>query len=219
MNALIKACDKAGCVMELGTRRNADMLRFLRDRAQKNGCELSGENASYILERCADDMQLLSCEMDKLCAYVGGGTIAREDIDTVVTTVLQAKIYDLSKMILRGNFSKAMELVDQLAYMREPAAKVLAVLSGAFVDLYRGYAARQAGVSSSQAAIDFGFPKNREFVIRNAMSDSGDYTAPQLGQMLAQLAGADFKLKSTGGDDRVILEQTIAKLFLLAGKR
>ncbi|MEM1485544.1 DNA polymerase III subunit delta [Oscillospiraceae bacterium PP1C4] len=219
LNTLIKVCDKAGCVVELGARKNTDTLRFLRDRAQKNGCELSSDNAAYMIERCTDDLQLLYSELEKLCAYVGSGVISREAIDAVVTTVLQARVYDLSKAIFRGNFSKAMELVDQLIYLREPAAKVLAVLSGAFVDLYRGFSARQAGISASQAAIDFGYPKNREFVIKNAMSDSADYTAPQIGKMLALLAQADFKLKSTGGDDRIILEQTITKLFLLTGKR
>ena len=219
LNALIKTCDKAGGVVELEARKSGDLHRFLRDRAQKNSCELSSENAAYLVERCTDDMQLLCSEMDKLCAYVGSGTIIREDIDAVVTVVLQAKVFDLSKAILRGNFSNAMELVDQLSDLREPASKILAVLAGSFVDLYRGYAARQASMTPAQAAIDLGYAKNREFLMKNAMTNSGAYTAPQIGKMLALLADADFGLKSTGGDDRVMLEQTIAKLFLLTEKK
>ena len=194
---LVKACDGAGCVVELGSRRSSDTLRFLRDRAQKNGCELESPVASYMVERCTDDLQLLSCELDKLCAYVGGGRIERADVDAVVTTVLQAKVFDLSKAILRGRFDAAMELVDQLIYLREPAGKVLA----------------------ERAAAELGYAKNRTFAIKNAMSDSGGYTAGQLGKMLTLLADADMRLKSTGGDDRVVLEETITKLFLLTGKR
>lgn len=218
-NTLIKTCNKAGGVVELGSRTSSNLSRFLRDRAQKNGCELSSENASYLVERCMDDMQLLWSEMEKLCAYVGSGTITREDIDAVVTAVFQARVFDLSKAIMRGNFSRAMELVDQLTYLREPPSKILAVLSGAFVDLYRGYAARQAGMTASQAAIDLGYAKNRKFVVKNAMTNSGSYSAPQIGKMLSLLADADFQIKSTGGDDRVLLEQTIAKLFLLTEKK
>ncbi len=51
------------------------------------------------------------------------------------------------------------------------------------------------------------------------MSDSGDYSAPQLGQMLDLLARADLRLKSTGANDRVILEQTVTQLFLITGRR
>lgn len=103
---LVKACDGAGCVVELGSRRSSDTLRFLRDRAQKNGCELESAVASYMVERCTDDLQLLATELDKLCAYVGGGRIERADVDAVVTTVLQAKVFDLSKAILRGGSTR-----------------------------------------------------------------------------------------------------------------
>ena len=68
LTKLIKACDGAGCVVELGSRRSSDTLRFLRDRAQKNGCELESAVASYMVERCTDDLQLLATELDKLCA-------------------------------------------------------------------------------------------------------------------------------------------------------
>lgn len=215
LNALVKACDKAGCVVELGSRRNTDTLRFLRDRAQKNGCELDSGCASYLVGRCSDDLQLLATELDKICAYVGGGVIRKADVDAVATTVLQAKVYDLSKMIFRRDFLGAMELLDQLIYLREPVPRVLAALAGAFVDLYRGYAARQAGVPPTQAAIDLGYPKNREFVIKNAMADSGGYSPRQLGRMLALLSDADFRLKSAAQSDRVVLEETVTKLFLL----
>ena len=57
-----------------------------------------------------------------------------------------------------------MELVDQLIYLREPAGKVLAVLSGAFCDLYRGFAARQANVPAERAAAELGYAKNLSLI-------------------------------------------------------
>lgn len=218
LNQLIKVCDKSGAVIEFAARSRTDTLRFLRNRAQKNGCTLSSDNASYLMERCTDNLQLLAVETDKLCAYAGGGEISRAQIDAVVSVVLQARVFDLSKAILRGNYDKAMELVDQLMEQREPAGKVLAVLSGAFVDLYRGYVARQLGVGASQAALDLKYAKNREFVLKNAMSDSARFTNRQLGGMLNILAEADLRLKSTGTDERVVLEEAVTRLFLAAGK-
>ena len=61
--------------------------------------------------------------------------------------------------------------------------------------------------------------QNREFAIKNGMSDSGAYTAGQLGAMLEALAEADLRVKSSGGDDRVVLEETVAKLFLIGGRQ
>lgn len=216
-NALIKACDKAGCVVSLDARSRSDTLRFLRNRAQKNGCDLSSDCAAYMVERCGDNLQLLASETDKLCAYAGSGEITRKQVDDVVCVVLQARVFDLSKAILRGNFTRAMELCDQLFQQREPAVKILAVLSGAFVDLYRGYCARQAGIAPGRAAAELGYPKNREFAIKNAMSDSGRYGPEQLGKMLRVLAEADLRMKSTGSNERTVLEHAIAQLFVLSG--
>ena len=217
--ALVKVCDKAGCVAELGDRRGNDTQRFLRNRAPKYGCELPGDCAAYLVERCGDDLQTLDTELQKLCAYAGGGTITRAQIDEVAIPLLQARVFDLSKAILRGNFDRAMELADQLDALREPAGKVLAVLSSAFVDLYRGYAVRQEGVPTARAVAELGYPKNREFVLKNAMSDSGAFTGEQLGKLLEVLAEADGALKSTGLGDRLVLEETVTKLFLLTGRR
>ena len=74
----------------------------------------------------------------------------------------------------------------------------------------------QAGVPAAQACAALGYPKNREFVLKNAISDSSRYQAGQLGKMLEALADADFMLKTSGGNERVVLEQTITKLFMLA---
>ena len=50
------------------------------------------------------------------------------------------------------------------------------------------------------------------------MTDSAEYSAIQIGQMLETLIQADARLKSTGASDRVILEQVITQLFLITGK-
>lgn len=215
LTALIKACDTAGAVMELGARGSSDMSRFLRSRAQRAGCALSGEMASYLLQRCGDDMQSLSAEVDKLCAFVREGEITKEQIDRVVEPTIQARVYDLSKAIFRGDVDRAMHLIEDLMQAREQPARVLAVLSGAYVDLYRGFCARQARIPADQAAKELGYPKNRTFAIKNAMSDSSRYTAKQIGKMLHVLAEADLALKSTGTDDRAVLEQAVMRLFLL----
>lgn len=212
---LIKVCDKVGAVVTLGARDRSEMLRFLRNRAQKNGCELSSDCAGYLIERCGDEMQLLATETDKLCAYVGAGTITRAQIEEIVAATLNARVFDLSRAILRGQFTKAMELVDQLCQQREQPGKILAVLAGAFVDLYRGFCVRQSGADLSRALSELGYAKNREFALRNAMSDSDRYTPAQFGAMLRILTEADSRMKSTATIDRVLLEQVLAQLFVV----
>ncbi len=214
LSGLVKVCIQAGCSVELQESRGGGPQKFLRERAVQYGCELPGSCANYLVNRCGDDLQQLDSELQKVCAYAGGGTITKEQIDAVAVPALQAQIFDLSRAILRGNPTRAMELLDQLLRQREPAGRILAVLSGAIVDLYRGYVVRREAVPLARAAGELGYPKNREFLLKNAMSDSGDYSLPRLVKMLEHLAWADRALKSTGLDDRVLLEQTVIRLFL-----
>ena len=56
--------------------------------------------------------------------------------------------------------------------------------------------------------------KSLTTTLKNAMSDSGDYSPAQLAAMLEQMDWADQALKSTGLEDRLVLEQTVVRLFL-----
>lgn len=215
LDALVKTCGKAGAVMELTSRGSSDVLRFLRNRAQKNGCAMASDCAQYLMRRCTDDMQQLAIETDKLCAYVGtGNTVTKQDIDAVCCAHLQARVYDLSRSLLRGQFSNAMDITAQLLFEREAPTRILSVLGGAFVDMYRGAAASQAAVSPPQAAKELGYPGNRSFAISNAMKETR-YRITELGNMLEVVAQTDAKMKMTGAKDRVLLEECITRLFAM----
>lgn len=209
-----QVCGRAGCTVELERAGNGGPQKFLRERAAQYGCELPGSCAAYLVRRCGEDLQQLDSELQKVCAYAGGGIITQEQIDAVAVPVLQAQVYDLSRAVLRGNPTRAMEILDQLWRLRVPAPRILSALSGAIVDLYRGYVVRREAVPLARAAGELGYPKNLEFRLKNAMSDSGDYSPAQLAAMLEQMDWADQALKSTGLEDRLVLEQTVVRLFL-----
>ena len=53
----------------------------------------------------------------------------------------------------------------------------------------------------------------REFVADKAMTAQGKYSAASLLRCLEILLSAEQKMKSSGGDENVILDETVAKLF------
>ena len=74
-----------------------------------------------------------------------------------------------------------------------------------------------AGVETSKAAADFGY-KGREFAMRNAFRDCRKLPQQFLRRALEVLARADFELKSSGNDEKIVLQKTITELFLLLGE-
>ena len=91
-------------------------------------------------------METLVRETDKLISYRVQGEITRADVELVTHKSLEASIFDLSKALLgSGGRTRAFQILNDLFTQREEPTRVLSVLSGAFIDLYRAKAAHNAG--------------------------------------------------------------------------
>ncbi len=82
-------------------------------------------------------MQDLINEIRKLIEYAGpNGTISKLDIDSLSVKQVQAIIFDLTDNLGNKQISKAMEILDNLVYNKEPYQKILITLYNHFKKLY-----------------------------------------------------------------------------------
>lgn len=212
--AFLKQAEAVGTVMHFEKKTPADAARLLVSGARRRGCTLSTEDARYLAEQAGSDLHLLLCELDKLSALAGeGGTITRSLIDQAATKNLEARVFDLSKAILRRDAAAAYDLLHQLAVQREEPLAVMGVLSTAYADLYRAKVALGAGQSPESLAGDFKSYKGKEFRLRNAGRDAGRLSVAMLRDCLSILAAADTALKLSHSGDWVLLEETVARLI------
>lgn len=210
------AVGKNGICVEFSRKTAAEAARILCSGATRRHVTLTPDLARAMVEQCGNDLFSLLHELDKLCAIVGeGGTITAELIQSAATKHLEASIYDLSKAILRTNYTDSYTILSRLLSAREKPVDILARLSGAYSDLYRAKTASIAGVSVQSLIPDFGY-KGREFVIKNAARDCVRLSVETLRESLDLLAQTDVKLKSSRLNERVALEQVIAQLIVLA---
>ena len=211
-------CEAAGAAVEMSTPDRRDLVRFIREGAQRRGSSITDEAAKELLERSSDDLQMLDNELDKLCAYRRGGQVERGDVCRLATAVLDASVFELARKIVRGDYQGAMRELDELFGLREEPVAILGALSGSFVDLYRAKVAREAGKSAQEVCEIYNY-KGREFRIRSAMFDADRSTRQQLARALDLLAKADYRLKSGRANGRVVLEELATRLVLLRQNR
>lgn len=210
------AAQKGNCI-QLKKRTNTELEKLLCAAAAKRGCELSRTDAGRIIAYSGNDLQTLYNELEKLCSYVGQGEITPPIIDQLVTKNLEARVYDLSKAILAGQYDKAYGILDLLFYQNEEPVSILAVLSSAYLDLYRVRTSIQSGYGVLEPAKYFDYTR-KEFRLTNAERDSKRLTTAMLRESLQTLLSADISLKSARGDRRVTMEKLIAQLLLIAEK-
>lgn len=213
----ITLANEVGVTVHIGRCSTPELEKALCSAAAKRGCELSRQNAGRIIRSCGNSMQTLFNELDKLCAYVQEGEITTQTIDRIVVKNLEARVYDLSKAIVSADYDRAYKVLDLLFQQNEEPVSVLAVLSSAYVDMYRVRMSVQGGFGVTEPAKHFDYAR-KEFRLTNAERDAARLTTSILRQSLQALLNADTALKSARGDRRIVMEKLIAELLLIAEK-
>lgn len=209
------AFEKFGAVVNLEKRSEADVVKLLVSGAKKRGSSISAENAAYLISVSGNDMKTLLNELDKLSNFALSAEITKDIINNMATKCLQARVYDLSKAVVAGDSDKAYTVLDSLFSMKEDPILMAAVIGGVYVDMYRVKCAKTAGFSYDDVAKHYNY-KGREFALKNASRDCAGLTEAQLRRSLDAIIETDVKLKSTSTDKKLLIEELIVKLILIA---
>ncbi len=203
-----------GMCVKMDHRTAQDLVRMICSAAEKLGCKMESSTAKYLIEVCSADYNILKNEIDKLTAYAKNSLITKDMIDAVCVKSVEASIYNISRELVSKNIGKALNLLDELLFLKVKPHAILATLSRAFVEMYIGKTAVVSGVKPAEAAETFGY-KGREFVITKAIDSARKTDEKQLGMCLKELLSADSKIKSTSADERVIIEELMVKLVYI----
>lgn len=217
--SFLAAAETHGAVVKLDHRTPEETVRMLVSGAARRGCTMRPEAARLLLEWCGNDLHLLLGELDKLSALADGGEIDRALVERAATRNLESRVFDLSKAILAGQYTGAYAVLAGLFAQKEDPIMINGVLASAWADLYRMKLAAAAGESAASVAAAYPGYKGKEFRLRNAARDAARLSVATLREGLEVLAEADRRLKFTMADDRVVLEETAARLIVLARQR
>lgn len=213
---VLKLFDEFGACVKIDKRSRSALEKLLVSSAAKKDCSLSRDTAYYMINLVGEDMSTLQNELNKVCSYVKSGEITRKHIDETVIISIEAKIFQLSRMIAKGEADNAFENLANLFKLREEPVVILSVLSKSFVDMYRVKAAKEKGLSYKTLGEDFPSAyKNKGFILDNASNDAVNYSLSQLKEALNLLSDADRRLKSTNEDSKIVLEELILRLLRL----
>lgn len=214
----IDAVDKFGIVLACDKRTDAALEKQLVSWAGKVGVKMYPNVANKLIKMCGTDLLMLRNELEKLCAYSGYTEITADMVNDISTKNLETNIFRLSTAIFTGNSNTAFEIIDILFYQREKAVSILAVLSLAYIDVYRVRAAYESGRNIAELSNVFKeYRGGGAFRLKNAEKNGSKISTTALRKSINYITQADMALKSTKIDERVLIENLIAKLLILAG--
>lgn len=204
-----------GVICNVARKSQSELVGLLQRGAAKRRCRLDPSVARYICEVCSDDLSTVVNELEKLCHFVcEEGVITKETVDKICSRSVESSIYNVSKLLLRGDLSAALRSVDDLLYMNTDPAYIITTLSSAYVDMYRAFAARQASLKPENVAKDFGYFKTA-FRLTEADRNLKNFSEEQLVKALKSLAECDRLIKGSKCDSRAALEACMLELTII----
>lgn len=215
---LLKLVEKTGVVCEIKKESDISLAQQIIKWADKRDIKIEQADAYKLQEYVGFDLNSIKNELDKLCNFVGDGKqITTKHIEQIVSKRAEANIFNLTDAIVSGNSSEAYRIIDVLFYQKEDANNILNIIGMAYIDFYRVRIARECGVPLSQIAADFGYGK-REFVLKKAEQKIKSVSTQSLRNSLDDIINTFSQLRSTGVNQRIVLEALVAKLILHATK-
>ena len=207
-------CAKHGSVCEFAYKKAYDLAKSIVASLSKAGCTISKHDAEHLANLCLCDSAFISQEIKKLTAYAPGRQITKEDIDLLCVRRVESDGYALALNILKCNPKMVFRRLKELAEQNYEAFEILGLISFSISDLYRAKLARASGKMVADIISDFGYPRNREFAVKNAFSECSGISVERIREVIDILAQTDLKLKtksSGAASDMLTLEQCVAK--------
>lgn len=136
-NTLYKTIEKNGEVTEFAPLKLPQLIQNIQKICAAYKVKIDNETTKYFVELCGANMQDLINEIRKLIEYVGeNATITKKDIDLLCIKQIDSVIFDLTDNLGKKDTKKAIEVLNNLLYEKEPIQKILITLYNHFKKLY-----------------------------------------------------------------------------------
>ena len=191
---LYKVIDKNGVVCNFEYQKPIQLEK--RIKAICNGYEVKIDDSTlrYFIECCGTNMQDLINEIRKLIEYAGkGGKILKEDIDELSIKKLESVIFDLTDSLGKKDTAKALQVLKNLIYAKEPLQKILITLYNHFKKIYF---TKLALKYKKDIISSLDLKPNQTFLVNKYKQQAGYFTEYELKQILQKLRDLDYEYKN-----------------------
>ena len=152
-------------------------------------------------------MQELINEIRKLIEYAGqGGTITKEAVDMLSIKKLESVIFDLTDTLGKKDTKKALEVLQNLIYQKEPLQKILITLYNHFKKIYLTKIATKENKNIAQS---LNLKPNQTFLVKKYQMQAKYFKENELKIILQSLRDLDYKYKTGEIDLQVGLESIL----------
>lgn len=176
-----------------------------------DGFSVEGDVCRALLDRCGRDMNVLTLEIDKLCAYVKSNardSVTERDVEYITCPSPENDAFALSNAILSKNKKAAYDSIIDMKRKKTDPSIVLGSLFKLYGEIITVSEFMRAGLSQSDISKKLRF---HEYKTGLYMKYASKTSIQSLERMLSVCRDADILVKSTYTNPYTVLERLIAE--------
>ena len=206
-NNLFKLIEKVGVVSNFEPEKVPEISKRIKFICNSYNVNIDNMTLSYFIECCGTNLQDLINEIRKLIEHAGnGGTITKDDIDALSIKQFESVIFDLTDSLGQKNVAKALDVLKNLIYAKEPIQKILITLYNHFKKLY---IVKLCEKYKEDVLSNLNLKPNQTFLVSKYKRQAGYFTEEDLRAVIMEFIKLDEDYKVGNIDLNVGLEAVI----------
>ena len=130
---MYKQVKKFGSVVEFKRQTDAVLMQWILGKLKKENKRITRPVMELFLDKTGTDMELITQELEKLLCYtMEKDVIEAADVEAICANQINGKIFDMVDAIGRKEQKKALDLYYDLLMLKEPAMRILYLVTRHF---------------------------------------------------------------------------------------
>lgn len=207
---LYKAVSKTGTALSFDTPDERTLLIWLKSLLQTDGIQADDAAVYKLIESVGQDMTMLQNEAEKLKDFCfERKLITVSDVEAISVSLTENKIFDMTDAISRKDKAEAILLYNDLLTLREPAMRILFLISRHYNILAQVKRMQMDGADNGHIASIVKIPP---FTVKKYTAQSKNYLYPDLLKKIDLCQHTDYAIKSGQMTDKQAVEMLIIRL-------
>lgn len=206
---MFKAVKNAGSAVEFSTPDEATLRKWLMAGINRDNKKIEPSVLAYFMQRTGVDMSNMSSELNKLLCYcMKKDEITKEDVDAIVTTTLQERVFDMTDAMASKQQQKALMLYYELLELKTAPQGILPLVARAFNIMLQVKELKEKGYDKAGIAKKVGV---NPYFIGKYIDQAKGYTKEELMEAFKECIESTEKIRRGLIADNIALEMIIVK--------
>ena len=193
-NVVFEAISKNGIICNIEEMKPHQLVKKLKQICNLYKVNVDELTLNYLVENSGTNLQHLINEIRKLIEYAGeNGTITIDSVNKLSTKQIESVIFELTDHLAMRKIDKALEVLDNLIYQKEPIQKIIVTLYGHFKKIYLCTVAVKL---NKDVVNSLNLKPNQTFLVTKYKKQASYFKMTELRKILEALIDLDYNYKN-----------------------